>query len=157
MRPAICTRESRPSRRSPSEWRRPGSGSCWVAASGRTRGRTSPGRSSRRRATCSTVGPSAELALAHMRLAGLDAFELDYAGCLTEARTAVEIAGQAGAEFERVWALGFVGLGLFDAGDVGQGFDVMDQAYREAQEREFWQIAGNIAWNDIWMRTHTMN
>ena len=104
-----------------------------------------------------TVGPSAELALAHMRLAGLDAFELDYAGCLTEARTAVEIAGQAGAEFERVWALGFVGLGLFDAGDVGQGFDVMDQAYREAQEREFWQIAGNIAWNDIWMRTHTMN
>jgi class 3 adenylate cyclase len=104
-----------------------------------------------------TIEPSADLALAHMRLAGLDAFELNYAGCLTEARTAVEIAEQAGAEFERVWALGFVGLGLFDSGDVDHGFEIMDQAYRDAQEFEFWQISGNIAWNDIWMRTHTMS
>src|SRR4051812_10604877 len=103
-----------------------------------------------------TLEPSAELALAHMRLAGLDAFELNYAGCLAEARIALEIAERAGAEFERVWAQGFVGLGLFDSGEADQGIEVMDQAYREAREREFWQISGNIAWNDIWMRTHTM-
>jgi class 3 adenylate cyclase len=104
-----------------------------------------------------TVGPSAELALAHMRLAGLDAFELDYAGCLAEARKAAEIAEQAGAEFERVWALGFVGLGLIDSGDVEKGFEVMDATYQQAAAREYWQVAGNMAWNDIWTRTHTMN
>jgi len=103
-----------------------------------------------------TREPSAELALAHMRLAGLDAFELNYAGCLAEARIATEIAERAGAEFERVWALGFVGLGLLDSGQVEQGFAVMDQCYEQAQSREFWQIASNVAWNDIWTRTHTM-
>src|SRR5215208_5929269 len=103
-----------------------------------------------------TVGPSAELALAHMRLAGLDAFELNYRGCLAEARIAVEIAEQAGAEFERVWALGFVGLGLVDSGEAEKGFEVMDATYEQAAAREFWQIAGNMAWNDIWTRTHTM-
>ncbi len=103
-----------------------------------------------------TVEPSAELALAHMRLAGMNAFELDYAGCLAEARTAVEIAERAGAEFERVWALGFVGLGLVDSGDAEKGFEVMDATYEQAAAREYWQIAGNMAWNDIWTRTHTM-
>jgi predicted ATPase/class 3 adenylate cyclase len=104
-----------------------------------------------------TVEPSAELALAHMRLAGLDAFELNYGGCLAEARTALEIAEQAGAEFERVWALGFVGLGLIDSGDLEKGFELMDATYEQASSREFWQIASNVAWNDIWTRTHTMN
>src|SRR3954453_10899197 len=103
------------------------------------------------------VEPSAELALAHIRLAGLDAFELNYPGCLAEARIAADIAEKAGAEFERVWALGFVGLGLLDSGQVEQGFAVMDQCYEQAQSREFWQIASNVAWNDIWTRTHTMN
>jgi class 3 adenylate cyclase len=104
-----------------------------------------------------TVEPSAELALAHMRLAGLDAFELNYAGCLAEARTAVEIAERAGAEFERVWAQGFVALGLIDSGDLEEGLALVDVTYEEASAKEFRQIAGNIAWNDIWTRVHTMN
>src|SRR3954469_15397940 len=104
-----------------------------------------------------TLEPSAELALAHMRLAGLDAFELNYAGCLAEARTALEIAERAGAEFERVWAQGFVALGLIDSGDLEEGLALVDVTYEEAFANEFWQIAGNIAWNDIWTRVHTMN
>ncbi len=102
------------------------------------------------------AGPSAELALAHMRLAGLNAFQLDYPGCLAEARKATEIAERAGAEFERIWALSFVGLGLIDSGDTERGFEVMDDCYRQAWEAGFWQIFGNVAWNDIWTRTHTM-
>jgi class 3 adenylate cyclase len=103
-----------------------------------------------------TAGPSAELAMAHMRLAGLHAFELDYQGCLEAARTAVEIAERAGADFERLWALGFVGLGLLDSGEVERGFEVMDTCFLEAKAREYWPIAGNVAWNDIWTRTHMM-
>jgi class 3 adenylate cyclase len=103
-----------------------------------------------------TAGPSGELALAHMRLAGMDAFELNYVGCLESSKKAVEIAEQAGADFERVWALGFVGLGYLDSGEHERGFEVMDAAFDEAREKGYWQIANNIGWNEIWTRSHTL-
>jgi adenylate cyclase len=110
----------------------------------------------RARDVLETAGPSAELAMAHMRLAGLDAFELDYNGCLEASRKAVEIAELAGADFERLWALGFLGLGLLDTGEVERGFQIMDDCAREAESREYWQIATNVLWNDLWTRTHMM-
>jgi class 3 adenylate cyclase/tetratricopeptide (TPR) repeat protein len=101
-------------------------------------------------------GPSAELAMVHMRLAGLDAFQLDYKGCLEHSRRAAEIAEQAGADFERVWALGFVALGLLDSGDHEHGFRVMDECFDEAVEKGYWVIANNMTFNDIWTRTHML-
>ena len=44
----------------------------------------------------------------------MNAFELDYRGCLESAQRAVEIAEQVGADLERVWALGFLALGYID-------------------------------------------
>ncbi len=55
--------------------------------------------------------------MAYVRLAGLHAFELEYELCLEAARSAVEIAEAAGADFERVYALAFLGLGYLDAGE----------------------------------------
>jgi class 3 adenylate cyclase len=101
-------------------------------------------------------GPSAELAMAHMRLAGLDAFELDYQGCLEHARRGVEIAEHAGADYERVWAMGFLALGLLDSGEHERGFEVMDQCYEEAAEKGYWIIANNLVFNDVWTRTHML-
>jgi class 3 adenylate cyclase len=101
-------------------------------------------------------GPSAELALAHMRIAGLDGFELDYAGCLANSERAVEIAEAAGADFERVWALSFAALGLLDSGDHERGFEVLDRCEREAIEKGYWFIAHNAIWNDVWTRTHML-
>ena len=101
-------------------------------------------------------GPSADLAMAHMRLAGLDAFELDYAGCLEHSRRAVEIAEGAGADYERVWALGFLSLGLIDSGEHVHGFEVMDDCYEEAAAKGYWVIANNMTFNDVWSRTHLL-
>jgi class 3 adenylate cyclase/tetratricopeptide (TPR) repeat protein len=101
-------------------------------------------------------GPSAELAMAHMRLAGLDAFELDYQGCLEHSRRALRIAEEAGADYERVWALGFLALGLLDSGEQVRGFEVMDACYAEAVEKGYWMIANNMTFNDVWTRTHTL-
>jgi class 3 adenylate cyclase len=103
-----------------------------------------------------TAGPSADLAMAHQRLAGMSAFELDYRSCLESAQRAVEIAERAGADFERVWALGFVALGLVDGAEQERGFALMDACFMEAREKGYSQIASNIAWNNIWTRTHTM-
>jgi class 3 adenylate cyclase len=102
------------------------------------------------------AGASADLAMAHQRLAGLSAFELDYRACLESAQRAVEIAEEAGADYERVWALGFVGLGYADAGEIQRGTDVMTESFEEARAKGYSQIASNVAWNDIWTRTHTM-
>jgi class 3 adenylate cyclase len=102
------------------------------------------------------AGASADLAMAYVRLAGLYAFELDYHGCLEAARKAVEIAEAAGAESERLYALGFVGLGYLDAGAPDRGFEVMDACYEEAIANDYWHVAQNVTWNDIWTRVHLL-
>jgi class 3 adenylate cyclase len=102
------------------------------------------------------AGPSADLAMAHQRLAGLSAFELDYRGCLESAQRAVDVAEQAGADFERVWALGFVALGHVDGDEQERGFALMDECFEEARAKGYSQIASNMAWNNIWTRTHML-
>jgi class 3 adenylate cyclase len=102
------------------------------------------------------AGPSADLAMAHQRLAGLDAFQLDYRGCLESAQRAVEIAEQVGADYERVWALGFLALGYVDGEEQERGLALMDACFLEAREKGYSQIASNVAWNTIWARTHMM-
>ena len=102
------------------------------------------------------AGPSADLAMAHQRLAGMSAFELDYRGCLESAQRAVEIAEQAGADLERVWALAFVALGYIDGAQQERGLALMDECFEEARAKGYSQIASNVAWNTIWTRTHMM-
>ena len=102
------------------------------------------------------AGPSADLAMAHQRLSGMRAFELDYLGCLESARRAVDIAEQAGADYERVWALGFLALGYLGGPELERGLALMDDLFREARDKGYSQIASNVAWNTIWERTHMM-
>jgi class 3 adenylate cyclase len=102
------------------------------------------------------AGPSADLAMAHQRLAGLHAFQLDYRGCLESAQRAVEIAEQVGADHERVWALSFLALGYVDGSEQERGLAMLDACFLEAREKGYSQIASNVAWNTIWTRTHLM-
>jgi class 3 adenylate cyclase len=99
-------------------------------------------------------GPSADLAMAYVRLAGLAVFELDFDGCLEAAKSAVEIAEAAGAAAERLYALGFLGLGYLDAGESKRGLEILDETYAEAVASESWPVAQNVAWNIIWSRIH---
>jgi class 3 adenylate cyclase len=98
-------------------------------------------------------GPSAELALAYVRLAGFHAFRLDYDSCYVQAIRGAEIAEQAGADFERVWALSFVALGRF--GTTAE-FEMFDQIFDEAVEKGYSIVAGNVIHNEIWDRVHTL-
>jgi class 3 adenylate cyclase len=110
----------------------------------------------RARRTLEEHGPSAELAMAYMRLAGLYQFDKD-PRALETARKAVEVARMAGADFERVWAESFLALASFDAGETAKATSMFDDCFSEAQRRGFSMIAHNIAYNDTWIRLHTMS
>ena len=100
--------------------------------------------------------PSALLAMAYMRLAGLYQFDKDRRA-LETAKNAVEVARLAGADFERVWAQSFLALALVDAGETAQARSLLDECFSEAQRRGFSMITQNIAYNDTWTRLHTMS
>ena len=110
----------------------------------------------RARDVLAQAGPSPDLATVYMRIAGLRLFELDGEGCVEAAQTAVEIAEATGADFERLWALSFQALGIVDSGDVEGGLALIASCVEEAVSKEYWLIASNTTFNEIWMRTHLM-
>jgi class 3 adenylate cyclase len=110
----------------------------------------------RARSTLERHPPSAELAMAYMRLAGLYQFDKD-TRALETARKAVDVASMAGADFERVWAQSFLALAIFDVGKTAEARSMLDDCFAEAQQRGFSLIAHNIAYNDTWTRLHTLS
>jgi class 3 adenylate cyclase len=101
-------------------------------------------------------GPSADLAVAYIRLSGLYKFEFDDERSLEMAEKAVEVARAAGAEFERVWAKSWVAFALIDTGRTAEAMRMLDETFHEAQRAGFSFIAHNIAYNEAWTRLHLM-
>jgi class 3 adenylate cyclase len=101
-------------------------------------------------------GPSAELAVAYVRLAGLHKFEFDDERSFEIATKAVEVARAAGAEFERIWATAWLAVALIDVGRVEDANAALETAFEEACRRGYSFISHNIAYNDAWNRVHTM-
>jgi class 3 adenylate cyclase len=101
-------------------------------------------------------GPSAELALAYMRLSGLYKFELENAAAVAAGRRAVEVAQAAGADFERIWSTSWLAYALFDAGDAETALAMLDECFEEALSRGYLFIAQNLAYNDAFTRLHTL-
>jgi class 3 adenylate cyclase len=97
-------------------------------------------------------GPSAELALAYLRIAGIHAFQLEYDKCLAAAERAVTIAEQASADFERLWALTHVALGYYG---TAREFTLLDECFREALAKGYLIIASNVLYNETWDRVHS--
>jgi class 3 adenylate cyclase len=105
------------------------------------------------RETLAEDGPSAELALADIRIAGLHAFQLEYETCRQVAERAVAIAEQAGADFERLWARSFLALGHFG---TARHLELFEECYDEALAKGYSIIAGNTNHNEIWDRVHCL-
>jgi predicted ATPase/class 3 adenylate cyclase len=102
------------------------------------------------------AGPSAELSIAYMRISGLYKFNFDAERSLELAEKAVEVAEAAGADFERLWAQAWVAFALYDVGRTAEAGRTLDQAFEEAQRRDYTFITNNIVYNDAWTRLHTM-
>jgi class 3 adenylate cyclase len=98
-------------------------------------------------------GPSSELALAYLRIAGIHAFQLDYGRCGVAAHRAAEIAEQAGAEFEHIWAVSFAALAFLG---TAREFELLDRCYADALANGYTRIATNVLYNEVWDRVHTL-
>jgi len=101
-------------------------------------------------------GPSAELAIAYIRLSGLYKFEFDEAGSLAMAQKAVEVADAAGAGFERVWAKSWVAFAQIDTGRTAEAMRMLDECFQEALRDGYPFVAQNIAYNETWTRLHML-
>ena len=99
------------------------------------------------RAALETEGPSEDLALAYVRLAGMEVFDLNNDHAVELAKKAIAIAEAAGADQPRVWAYNFLGCGLAWAGQVDEGIEYLERSYREALEHGWYFIASNALHN----------
>jgi class 3 adenylate cyclase/tetratricopeptide (TPR) repeat protein len=106
----------------------------------------------RARAALEPLGPSADLANAYIRLAGLAAFDYRGEDAHGLASRAVEIAEAAHADASRIWAYNFVGLGLARQGRLDEGIAYLDRSYGEAMARDLWWIAANALGNGVHTR-----
>jgi len=101
----------------------------------------------RARASLEPFGPSEDLAVAYVRLAGLKGFDLEGAEAVALGQKAVAVAEAAHADGPRIWAYNFIGLGLEHIGQIDEGTRFLERSYREATEHGFTGIAANAAGN----------
>ncbi|HLF69620.1 MAG TPA: adenylate/guanylate cyclase domain-containing protein, partial [Actinomycetota bacterium] len=98
--------------------------------------------------------PSADLALAYMRIASHHAFQLDYAVCGEWAQRAVNIAEATGAAKERLWATGFLALSLVVEGRVQDALALFAESIAECIESGNPVVGVNLIYNETWLRAH---
>ena len=101
-------------------------------------------------------GPSEDLAIAYVRLAGMRAFTYDGDNALALAERAIAIAEAAGAELPRIWAYNFRGLGLLYSGRPDEGIAEIDRSLEEALAAGYDLIAANALHNTVITRISAM-
>ncbi|HEV3095888.1 MAG TPA: AAA family ATPase [Candidatus Dormibacteraeota bacterium] len=106
------------------------------------------------RSTLEPFGPSSDLAIAYVRLAGLAGFNKDHEEGTRLARKAIEIAEAAGADAARIFAYGYVGDNLEAMGMVEEGLTWLDRSYVEAAERGYDWIASVALYNSVMDNLH---
>lgn len=100
------------------------------------------------RAVLEEAGPSPELAMAYVRLAGMRLFQFDVGGGLAYARKGVEVAQECGADAQRIWAQSYMGLAISHE-DAERGIVLLDSSFEQARAVGLYSIAANALWNGV--------
>ena len=108
----------------------------------------------RARDVLETQGPSEALAVAYIRLSGLDLFNKFGGEGLLDAERAAAIAKQAGSSMALAWSWNFIALANIHAGNVEAGFRYMSDSYRAAVEGNHYFQASNAVFNATWAAVH---
>jgi len=100
------------------------------------------------------AGPSEALAVAYIRLAGLAAFDFTGDHGLADATHASEIARLVGSSMALTSSWNFIALARVGTGQVDEGFNHIEDSYREAVEGGHVFQAGNAVYNAVYMAVH---
>src|SRR6266568_1392000 len=102
------------------------------------------------------LGPSEDLAMTHVRLAGMRLFQFDGEGAVHHAEDAIRIAEAAGAHSPRIWGMQYLGGGLCQLGRYEEGIGLVDKSYELAMERGLYTVAYNSLINAIGQRSRAL-
>jgi class 3 adenylate cyclase len=100
------------------------------------------------------AGPSEELAVVYIRLSGMDVFGHTGDSGLADAVRASEIARETGSGMALVWSWNFMALAEVETGHVEEGFQHLEDSYREALAGGHDFQATNAVFNAGWTATH---
>jgi tetratricopeptide (TPR) repeat protein len=104
------------------------------------------------RAALEPDGPSEDLAMVHVRLAGLNMVELEGEAAVASATLAAELAGEVGADAPRIWSYGYLGVGLAYLGRLQEGLEYLDQSFHEALDNGLFLIAADALYQGVLWR-----
>ena len=98
--------------------------------------------------------PTEALAIAYIRLSGLNIFDKIGAAGMADAERAAEIAKAAGSSMALAWSWNFMALTKVAVGDVEGGFRYMEDSYQAAIAGNNRFQAGNAIFNGAWLAVH---
>src|SRR5487761_1641008 len=101
-----------------------------------------------------TAGPSEALAVAYIRLSGLDVFDRTGDGGIGYAQRAAEIATASGSGMALAWSWNFMALSKIGSGHIDEGFRHLEDSYAAAMEGGPEFGAGNAVYNATWIAVH---
>jgi len=108
----------------------------------------------RARDVLEAAGPSEALAVAYIRLSGLDAFDRTGDGGIGDAQRAAEVATAAGSGMALAWSWNFLALAKIGSGLIDEGFRHLEDSYAAAREGGYEVQAANAVYNATWMAVH---
>jgi tetratricopeptide (TPR) repeat protein len=100
------------------------------------------------------AGPSEALAIAYIRLSGMDTFERGGGEGLADARRAAEIATLAGSNMALAWSWGFMALPEISQGETAVGFQHLEESYIASRDGGYRFQTGNAIFNAAWLAIH---
>jgi hypothetical protein len=110
------------------------------------------GELERARTALEAEGPSEDLAMVHVRLAGLNMVELEGEAAVASATLAAELAAEVGADAPRIWSYGYLGVGLAYLGRLREGLEYLDQSFHEALGKGLFLIAADALYQGVLWR-----
>jgi adenylate cyclase len=108
----------------------------------------------RARDVLEAAGPSEELAVAYIRLAGLAVFDHTGDAGVADALRASDIAREAGSTMALAWSWNFLALAECANGRLDQGFKQLEESYRTALGGGHTFQASNAVTNAVWIAVH---
>ncbi|MEP6753561.1 MAG: AAA family ATPase, partial [Candidatus Dormiibacterota bacterium] len=112
------------------------------------------GQFERARDVLETAGPSEALAVAYIRLSGLDVFDRTGDVGIGDATRAAEVATAAGSGMALAWSWNFMALAKIGNGLIDEGFRHLEDSYAAAREGGHEFQAGNAIYNAAWIAVH---